>query len=227
MVSRASKDYDHLFKLVLIGDSGVGKSCVLLRFADDTFTDSYITTIGVDFRFRTIEVEGRKVKLQIWDTAGQERFRTITSAYYRGADAIIVVYDITDKLSFENVSAWLQEVEKFAPDGIHKLLIGNKSDQAQARDVEPTEVQEFSDKHSIPHMEISAKTGSNVEDAFVSLARRLVIDRLGDQPASADSVSQSISLNDRVKGGDICSYNYITDIGVIGSMYGGNKSCCN
>eukprot|EP00371_Babesia_bovis_P003218 XP_001611865.1 Rab1a [Babesia bovis] len=200
MVSRASKDYDHLFKLVLIGDSGVGKSCVLLRFADDTFTDSYITTIGVDFRFRTIEVEGRRVKLQIWDTAGQERFRTITSAYYRGADAIIIVFDITDKLSFENVPSWLQEVEKFAPDGIHKLLIGNKSDQAQARDVDPSEIQEFSELHSTPYVEISAKSGSNVEEAFVSVARRLVIDRHGKDPGSNQSVPQPISLNDRVKG---------------------------
>ncbi|EDO08297.2 GTP-binding protein Rab1_ypt1 [Babesia bovis T2Bo] len=214
MVSRASKDYDHLFKLVLIGDSGVGKSCVLLRFADDTFTDSYITTIGVDFRFRTIEVEGRRVKLQIWDTAGQERFRTITSAYYRGADAIIIVFDITDKLSFENVPSWLQEVEKFAPDGIHKLLIGNKSDQAQARDVDPSEIQEFSELHSTPYVEISAKSGSNVEEAFVSVARRLVIDRHGKDPGSNQSVPQPISLNDRVKG-------------VVESLYGGNKLCCS
>nr|AAP85296.1 Rab1a [Babesia bovis] len=214
MVSRAAKDYDHLFKLVLIGDSGVGKSCVLLRFADDTFTDSYITTIGVDFRFRTIEVEGRRVKLQIWDTAGQERFRTITSAYYRGADAIIIVFDITDKLSFENVPSWLQEVEKFAPDGIHKLLIGNKSDQAQARDVDPSEIQEFSELHSTPYVEISAKSGSNVEEAFVSVARRLVIDRHGNDPSSNQSIPQPISLNDRVKS-------------VVESIYGGNKLCCS
>ncbi|KAG2521206.1 hypothetical protein JM18_006222, partial [Phytophthora kernoviae] len=103
-----SRDYDHLFKLVLIGDSGVGKSCLLLRFADDAFTESYITTIGVDFRFRTVKIDNKTVKLQIvrdvpvtrvlWDTAGQERFRTITSAYYRGADGIIMVYDVTSQV---------------------------------------------------------------------------------------------------------------------------------
>jgi len=97
------RDYDYLFKLVLIGDSGVGKSCLLLRFADDNFTDSYISTIGVDFRFRTITIDKKTVKLQIWDTAGQERFRTITSAYYRGADGIIMVYDVTSSESFDHV----------------------------------------------------------------------------------------------------------------------------
>merc|ERR1711966_349389 len=95
-------DYDYLFKLLLIGDSGVGKSCLLLRFADDKWTDSYISTIGVDFKIRTIELDGKTIKLQIWDTAGQERFRTISSTYYRGAHGIIVVYDITDNESFNN-----------------------------------------------------------------------------------------------------------------------------
>nr|KJB39674.1 hypothetical protein B456_007G029600 [Gossypium raimondii] len=121
-------EYDYLFKLLLIGDSGVGKSCLLLRFADDSYLDSYISTIGVDFKIRTVEQDGKTIKLQIWDTAGQERFRTITSSYYRGAHGIIVVYDVTDQESFNNVKQWLNEIDRYASDNVNKLLVGNKCD---------------------------------------------------------------------------------------------------
>ncbi|KAJ9630850.1 ras GTPase [Taxawa tesnikishii (nom. ined.)] len=171
--------YDYLFKLLLIGDSGVGKSCLLLRFADDTYTESYISTIGVDFKIRTIELDGKTVKLQIWDTAGQERFRTITSSYYRGAHGICVVYDVTDMDSFNNVKQWLQEIDRYATEGVNKLLVGNKSDMEDKKVVEYTVAKEFADSLGIPFLETSAKNASNVEQAFLTMARQIK-ERMGN-----------------------------------------------
>ncbi|CAK4074826.1 unnamed protein product [Aphanomyces euteiches] len=169
-----SRSSDHLFKLVLIGDSGVGKSCLLLRFADDAFTESYITTIGVDFRFRTVKIDKKTVKLQIWDTAGQERFRTITSAYYRGADGIIMVYDVTSQESFDHVNDWLNEVNRYASEGTCKLLVGNKSDMSSKKVVSFDTAKAFADSLAIPFLETSAKNAQNVEEAFLTMASELI-----------------------------------------------------
>lgn len=113
--------------------TGVGKSCLLLRFCDNSFTPSFITTIGIDFKIRTMEVDGERVKLQIWDTAGQERFRTITTAYYRGAMGILLVYDVTDERSFNNIRNWLRNVEQHASPNVNKILVGNKCDSEDKR----------------------------------------------------------------------------------------------
>ncbi|CAE7278129.1 YPT1 [Symbiodinium natans] len=174
------RDYDHLFKLVLIGDSGTGKSCLLLRFADDAFTDSYITTIGVDFRFKTIPVEQKTVKLQIWDTAGQERFRTITSAYYRGADGIILVYDICDRESFAHVEDWLNEVNRYVNASTSKILLGNKCDLTAERPgigltaVSTEEARQKAEGLGIPFIETSAKDATHVEKAFQMMSAELI-----------------------------------------------------
>ena len=159
---------------MLIGDSGVGKSCLLLRFADDSFTESYISTIGVDFRFRTIEVDGKVVKLQIWDTAGQERFRTITSAYYRGANAIMLVYDVCENNTFVHVDEWLKEVNRYASENTEKILIGNKADLINNKVVSTEIAQAFADNLDIPLIETSAKTATNVESAFMTIAKSLI-----------------------------------------------------
>ncbi|AYU79957.1 ras-related protein RAB1A [Leishmania donovani] len=163
-------EYDYLFKLLLIGDSGVGKSCLLLRFADDSYTDSYISTIGVDFKIRTLNLESKVIKLQIWDTAGQERFRTITSSYYRGAHGIIIVYDTTDMESFNNVKTWLSEIEKYASENVNKILVGNKCDLVTKKAVDTQMAKDFADSLGIPFLETSAKNSTNVEEAFIQMA---------------------------------------------------------
>ena len=175
-----SPDYDYLFKLLLIGDSGVGKSCLLLRFADDTYTDSYISTIGVDFKIRTIKLDNKTVKLQIWDTAGQERFRTITSSYYRGAHGIIVVYDCTDMETFTNLKQWLEEIARYACDNVNKLLVGNKCDLNDKRAVDEATAKEYADHLKIPFLETSAKQATNVELAFLTMAAEIK-NRIGPQ----------------------------------------------
>eukprot|EP01115_Flamella_aegyptia_P015598 TRINITY_DN96_c0_g1_i2.p1 TRINITY_DN96_c0_g1~~TRINITY_DN96_c0_g1_i2.p1 ORF type:complete len:206 (+),score=32.05 TRINITY_DN96_c0_g1_i2:73-690(+) len=164
-------EYDHLFKLLIIGDSGVGKSCLLLRFSDDIFTDNFISTIGVDFKIRTIDIDGVVIRLQIWDTAGQERFRTITSSYYRGAHGIIVVYDVTTQKSFDNISKWLKEIDTFAGQNVKKLLVGNKCDLANERVISKDQGQELANEINVPFVETSAKESTNVEECFLQMAK--------------------------------------------------------
>jgi Ras-related protein Rab-1A len=201
------RDYDYLFKLVLIGDSGVGKSCLLLRFADDNFTDSYISTIGVDFRFRTVTIDKKTVKLQIWDTAGQERFRTITSAYYRGADGIIMVYDVTSQESFDHVEEWLSEVDRYANENTSKLLIGNKADLIDEKQVQEEVAQRFADKLGIPFLETSAKAATNVEAAFLTMAKELIktneasMSKTGGSDGKTGGSTGNNSANGKTSGG--------------------------
>lgn len=129
------REYDFMFKILLVGNSAVGKSSLLMRFADDIFTDNFLPTIGVDFKIRTIESSGSIVKLQMWDTAGQEKFKTITSAYYKGAHGVILTYDITDRKSFVDLQNWLSEIDKYSKENVVKILVGNKNDLESQREV--------------------------------------------------------------------------------------------
>lgn len=172
MSNQLLNEYDYLFKILLIGDSGVGKSCVLLRFADDTFSESHISTIGVDFKIRTVELHNKIAKLQIWDTAGQERFRTITSSYYRGAHAMMIVYDVGDLQSFNNIKNWLLECDRYASESVIKILVGNKCDTPK-RAVSYEMGREFAESLGIQFVETSAKNGTNVEKAFMTITELL------------------------------------------------------
>ncbi|KAJ8917324.1 hypothetical protein NQ315_002346 [Exocentrus adspersus] len=187
-----NRDYDHLFKLLIIGDSGVGKSSLLLRFSDNTFTGSYITTIGVDFKIKTVNVNGQKVKLQIWDTAGQERFRTITSTYYRGTHGVIVVYDVTNGESFANVKRWLHEIEQNC-DLVDKVLVGNKNDTPERKVVLTEDAQRFASTMNIQLFETSAKDNINVEEMFMAITRLVLKSKL--ELIKRQNVTQNDTVN--------------------------------
>ncbi|KAM6995527.1 RAB11a, member RAS oncogene family, like [Tautogolabrus adspersus] len=159
-------EYDYLFKVVLIGDSGVGKSNLLSRFTRNEFNLESKSTIGVEFATRSIQVEGKTVKAQIWDTAGQERYRAITSAYYRGAVGALLVYDIAKHLTYENAARWLKELQDHADSNIVIMLVGNKSDLRHLRAVPTDEAKAFSEANGLSFLETSALDSSNVELAF-------------------------------------------------------------
>lgn len=180
-----ANEYDHLFKLLIIGDSSVGKSCLLLRFAENTFSQSYITTIGVDFKIRTVECNGEKVKLQIWDTAGQERFRTITSTYYRGTHGVIVVYDVTSGESFANVKRWLHEIDQNC-DLVSRILVGNKCDVIDKRVVLHKDAQCFAHQMGIQLYEASAKENINVEELFLGITKLVLVNKKEQQQKNAN-----------------------------------------
>ena len=165
----SSRDYEQLIKLLLIGDSGVGKSCLLLRFAENSFTPSFITTIGIDFKTKRVNLNGKAVKVQVWDTAGQERFRTITSAYYRGAHGIVLCYDVTARDSFSNIRNWMKNCDQHASGSVVRAIVGNKKDVSE-RAVSYEEGKRLADEYGVMFTETSAKTGENVEDMFMALA---------------------------------------------------------
>ncbi|KAF4373474.1 hypothetical protein F8388_025168, partial [Cannabis sativa] len=175
--------------------SGVGKSCLLLRFSDGSFTTSFITTIGIDFKIRTIELDGKRIKLQIWDTAGQERFRTITTAYYRGAMGILLVYDVTDESSFNNIRNWIRNIEQHASDNVNKILVGNKADMDESKRAVPTSKgQALADEYGIKFFETSAKTNLNVEEVFFSIARDIK-QRLADTDSRVEVCAIGMLFN--------------------------------
>ena len=189
-------DFDDLFILVLIGDSGAGKSCLLNRYAGGDFTDHYISTVGVDFKLRTINSNGVRTKLQIWDTAGQERFRTVSSTYYRGAHGVAVVYDVTSASSFANVERWLGEIEKYGRKDVPKILLGNKSDLGE-RETTAQAARRFAEERHLAFAEVSAKTGDGVDDAFATLAQLAAtkVAALPQQVARGTSIAEGMQAS--------------------------------
>ena len=205
-MSTSDQDYEFIFKVLLLGNSNVGKSSLFLRFVDDIWNDTFVPTIGVDFKIKTFEIDSKKIKMQIWDTAGQERFKNIIASYYRGAHGILLLYDVTDKDSFKNLSNWLIEIEKNASKNVLKVLIGNKSDLEDKRLVSYNQGKEFADTYGLKFIETSAKKNLNVNEAFETLGRELMIastdKKISNQKQNKKiSVAKAQDLNIKKKDG--------------------------
>ena len=183
-----------LFKVIIVGDSGVGKTNLLTCFCEGVFKDNYVATIGVDFKIKMLQVDEKRVKMQIWDTAGQERFRNITQTYYKGAAGIVLAYSISDNRSYTNITTWIKQIENNASDDVCKILLGTKSDLQEERQVTYEEGNVLAKKYNMQFLEVSAKTGINVYECFTALAREIKEKR--DQiPKPTTVESSNITVN--------------------------------
>ena len=197
------KTYDYLYKLILVGDGDTGKTSLMTGFAGEDFSTNYVPTIGVDFTIHTIVLDGSRIKLQVWDTAGHQRFRTITQSYYRASHGVIVVYDATREKTYDNVPYWLEEMKKYARPEATVMLVGSKCDLPEEKMVDYRTVKDFADERGIMLMEVSAKDGTNIELAFVTLVAKI---------READSTHLHRSGLDRLPQADFTSMS--SEIGV-------------
>ena len=194
----ASGAYDHMFRFIIVGDMAVGKSCLLLQFTDHKFRHQHELTIGVEFGGKTIEVKNKNVKIQIWDTAGQEAFQAITRTYYKGAIGAFLVYDITRKDTFEHITKWLNEVKANGSKDIFCILIGNKKDLEEQRQVKYEEGKKLAEENNLLFLETSAKTAENVQEAFSISAEKILeqIQKTGIDP-TAPSKNVKITIDEQ------------------------------
>ncbi|CAF0912483.1 unnamed protein product [Adineta steineri] len=185
-------DYKYLFKVVLIGNASVGKTCLVRRFCQDVFPAGQAATIGVDFLIKTVEVDGEKIKLQIWDTAGQERFRSITQSYYRSANALIIVFDINNLATFSSLPDWVREVKAYSNNDVLCTLVGNKCD-INEREVPTHVAEQFAEKNDMWYLETSAKNSDNVEKLFQTIAEELTMKAKESTIGPSDSLNSAFS----------------------------------
>ena len=186
----------HYFKFVIIGSSGVGKSCILKRITDDKFVETMSTT-GVEFEFKTVEVDGKSVKLQLWDTAGQEKFRSISRAYFRNAEGVLLVFSVTDRQSFSDVDGWLNDAKSLCAQDANIIIIGNKTDLAEKRLISTSEASQYAEERKVMYMETSAKTGENVNEALIRVVSEIV--KRTDFGKAGENSAQLIVTEDEKK----------------------------
>ncbi|KAL7081787.1 hypothetical protein ACP275_14G060300 [Erythranthe tilingii] len=185
---------DYLFKIVVIGDSAVGKSNLLSRFARDEFDHNSKATIGVEFQTQVLELDGKEVKAQVWDTAGQERFRAVTSAYYRGAVGALIVYDITRKTTFDSIKRWLDELNTHCDTAVAKMLVGNKSDLESIRQVSVEEAKTLAEEEGLFFIETSALDSTNVNKSFEIVVRE-IYNKVSRKVLNSDSYKAELTVN--------------------------------
>ena len=166
---------EFMYKILLLGDISVGKTCILTRYSDNTFREEHFVTIGLDFIKKSVNLDnGKTVNIQIWDTAGQDRFKSITKNYYKGAHGIILIYDVTTRMTFDNVRNWINTIKEEVDDKVNVILVGNKIDNNDNRKVTTEEGQKIANEYKLPFYETSAKTGDNINKAFNDLITRVV-----------------------------------------------------
>ena len=206
------KEYDYLIKALLIGDSGVGKTSLLLRFSDNSFSNMYFSIIGVDFKIRILKIDNKIVKLQIWDTVGQESFKTIIASFYRRAQCVLLVFDITDEESFINIKSWISDIDKYCGKKVPIVLIGNKCDLKNKRQVKTEDAEEFAKFNNMKYIETSAKHDKNIDNAFISITST-VIKKIDAEDAQINlqndlqiKQKKHFNLNDTIKNNSCCAF---------------------
>jgi len=215
MTEEPSNKYEYIFKIILIGKSSVGKTSILQRYIQKVFKESYSSTIGVDFFMKSLDVNDKPIKLQLWDTAGTEKFRSITTGYYRGADAAFVVFDLTEKESFISVNEWIENYYKYTnPDSEKNIvLIGNKSDLVRQRQVTEEEIESYIKDNKLKYFETSAKNGKNIDECFYFIAEQLM-----EQNERRDNNKIKENDDDIIKNENLKSNTV--------NIIDGNKKCC-
>ena len=185
------------YKVLLLGDSSVGKTCFLKRYIDNTFQDAYLSTIGFDFKFKNVTLkDGKKVKVQLWDTAGQERFRTIAKSYYKGAHGIVLIYDVTSKRTYENIRKWLNQIKEEASNRISIILVANKIDCEGEREVSKEEGENLATTSGLTLFEASAKDSINVNESF-----QYLIEKISEKYANINSNTTKLNNSKNEKKG--------------------------
>jgi small GTP-binding protein len=230
--SQLTEEYDLMFKILLLGDSGVGKSSLLLRYTKHEFNVDMRSTIGVEFALKYLKIDNFQLKVQIWDTAGMERYRSITSAYYKGAKGVIIVYDICREKSFENVDKWIEDFKSKADEDAVILLIGNKNDLDDKREVNKEEAELKAQKNKFAFMETSAKDNNNVDKAFETLFKEIVKnykDKNGGDIGEIkvkDENKENTNIIKGLSGGYQIQIEYKEDKNILDSNELGERKCC-